>query len=153
LFNQIKKGDNKKMEWKPKIIVFCCNWCSYGGADTAGTARMQYPPNVRVIRVMCSGRINPLFIFKAFDEGADGVMVAGCHFGDCHYDRGNYACDQRMRALKTVLTTLGIEEGRFYLDWISASEGEKFANTMTMVSEKVKELGPFSWRKNQAEIG
>ncbi|MGZ7043902.1 MAG: hydrogenase iron-sulfur subunit [Methanobacterium sp.] len=143
------------MSWEPKIMVFCCNWCSYGGADTAGTARMQYPPNVRIIRVMCSGRINPLFILKAFDEGADGVIVAGCHFGDCHYDRGNFACDKRITALKTVMDTLGIEEDRFHLDWISASEGEKFANTMKMMTEQVKELGPFSWRKNKvkAEIG
>jgi F420-non-reducing hydrogenase iron-sulfur subunit len=102
---------------------------------------------------MCSGRINPLFIMKAFDEGADGVIVAGCHFGDCHYDRGNFACDRRITALKTVMDTLGIDERRFQLDWISASEGEKFANTMKMMTDQVRELGPFSWRQNKAEIG
>ncbi|MGL4669306.1 MAG: hydrogenase iron-sulfur subunit [Methanobacteriaceae archaeon] len=137
------------MEWDPNIIVFCCNWCSYGGADTAGTGRMQYSHNVRVIRVMCSGRINPLLVLKAFDDGADGVMVAGCHFGDCHYDSGNFACNRRMTVLKTVLGTLGIEEGRFFLDWISASEGEKFANAMKKITEEVKKLGPFSWNKDK----
>ena len=114
---------------------------------------MQYPPNVRIIRVMCSGRINPLFLLKAFDEEKDGVMVAGCHFGDCHYDRGNYACDRRITALKTVMDTLGIEEGRFNLDWISASEGEKFAKAMKSISDQVKKLGRFSWRQNKAEVG
>lgn len=134
------------IDWDPKIIVFCCNWCSYGGADTAGTARMQYPTNFRLIRVMCSGRINPLLVLKTFDDGADGVMVAGCHFGDFHYDRGNFACDMRMTALKTVLETVGVEKGRFFLDWISASEGEKFSNAMKEINEEVKKLGPFSWK-------
>lgn len=134
------------MDWNPKIIVFCCNWCSYGGADTAGTARMQYPTNVRLIRVMCSGRINPLLVLKAFDDGADGVMVAGCHFGDCHYDSGNFSCNRRITVLETVLETLGVEKGRFFLDWISASEGEKFANAMKEITEEVKKLGPFSWK-------
>ena len=111
-----------------KIVMFCCNWCSYGGADTAGTARMQYPPNIRVIRVMCSGRIDPQFVLKAFQEGADGVFVAGCHMGDCHYDAGNYKLDRRMRLI--------------HHDWISASEGEKFSSSVKMMVNRIKELGP-----------
>ena len=125
-----------------KIVMFCCNWCSYGGADTAGTARMQYPPNIRVIRVMCSGRIDPQFVLKAFREGADCVIVAGCHMGDCHYDAGNYKLDRRMRIIYNLIEELGIERERLYHDWISASEGEKFANTVRMMVAKIKDLGP-----------
>ena len=125
-----------------KIVMFCCNWCSYGGADTAGTARMQYPPNIRVIRVMCSGRIDPQFVLKAFREGADGVIVAGCHMGDSHYDAGNYKLDRRMRIIYNLIEELGIERERLYHDWISASEGEKFANTVRMMVAKIKDLGP-----------
>ena len=125
-----------------KIVMFFCNWCSYGGADTAGTARMQYPPNIRVIRVMCSGRIDPQFVLKAFREGADGVIVAGCHMGDCHYDAGNYKLDRRMRIIYNLIEELGIERERLYHDWISASEGEKFANTVRMIVAKIKDLGP-----------
>ena len=125
-----------------KIVMFCCNWCPYGGADTAGTARMQYPPNIRVIRVMCSGRIDPQFVLKAFREGADGVIVAGCHMGDCHYDAGNYKLDRRMRIIYNLIEELGIERERLYHDWISASEGEKFANTVRMMVAKIKDLGP-----------
>nr|WP_295619846.1 hydrogenase iron-sulfur subunit [uncultured Methanobrevibacter sp.] len=107
-----------------KIVGFCCNWCCYGGADTAGTARMQYPPNVRIIRVMCSGRINPSLIFKAFREGADGVFVGGCHIGDCHYDAGNYKWNRRALITKAIIKEFGIDEERFRFEWISASEGE-----------------------------
>ena len=99
-----------------KIVMFCCNWCSYGGADTAGTARMQYPPNIRVIRVMCSGRIDPQFILKAFRDGADGVFVAGCHMGDCHYDAGNYKLDRRMRLVYKLVEDMGIGKERVCLD-------------------------------------
>ncbi|BDH78903.1 MAG TPA: hydrogenase iron-sulfur subunit [Methanothermobacter sp.] len=125
-----------------KIVMFCCNWCSYGGADTAGTARMQYPPNVRVIRVMCSGRVEPQFILKAFREGADGVVVAGCHFGDCHYDAGNYKMARRMELVYRLVEELGIGKERLYHDYISASEGEKFAETVKMMVDRIKALGP-----------
>ncbi|MBE6493184.1 MAG: hydrogenase iron-sulfur subunit [Methanosphaera stadtmanae] len=125
-----------------KIVMFCCNWCSYGGADTAGTSRMQYPPNIRVIRVMCSGRIEPQFVLKALREGADGVFVAGCHFGDCHYDAGNYKLARRMNLIYRLLDELGLEEQRVQHDWISASEGEKFANTVRRITKEIEELGP-----------
>ena len=125
-----------------KIVMFCCNWCSYGGADTAGTARMQYPPNIRVIRVMCSGRIDPQFVLKAFKEGADGVFVAGCHMGDCHYDAGNYKLDRRMRLIYKLVEDMGIGKERVHHDWISASEGEKFSEAVKMMVSRIKELGP-----------
>lgn len=125
-----------------KIIVFSCNWCCYGGADTAGTSRMQYPPNIRIIRVMCSGRIEPEFILKALREGADGVFIGGCHMGDCHYSTGNYKFDRRMRVVYRLLDDLGLERGRVQHDWISASEGEKFASTIRRVTAEIEELGP-----------
>ncbi|MDO5850920.1 MAG: hydrogenase iron-sulfur subunit [Methanobacteriaceae archaeon] len=114
----------------PKIVGFCCNWCCYGGADTAGTSRMQYPSGIRIIRVMCSGRITPSMIFKAFKEGADGVFVGGCHMGDCHYDAGNYKWNRRATFVKEILPEFGIDPERFIFEWISASEGEKFQRTM-----------------------
>ncbi|MBI5679824.1 MAG: hydrogenase iron-sulfur subunit [Methanobacterium sp.] len=135
-----------------KIVMFCCNWCSYGGADTAGTARMQYPPNIRVIRVMCSGRIEPQFVLKAFREGADGVIVAGCHHGDCHYDAGNYKLDRRMRLIYKLVDELGIGKERVYHDWISASEGEKFAETVKMMVDRVSNLGPSPLKAQLAEV-
>ncbi len=130
------------MSFEPKIVGFCCNWCSYGGADTAGTARMQYPPNVRIIRVMCSGRVNASMILKAFSEGADGVFVGGCHIGDCHYDSGNYKWKRRARFIEDILPEFGIDKERFRWEWISASEGEKFQKTMQEFYETVKYLGP-----------
>ncbi len=129
-------------DYEPKILGFLCNWCSYGGADLAGTSRLQYPPNMRVIRVMCTGRIDPTFIVKAFAEGADGVMVSGCHPGDCHYVTGNYKAEKRINFLSSILDDLGIEHDRLLLTWISASEGEKFAKTVREFTEKIKELGP-----------
>ena len=131
-------------QWEPRILTFCCNWCSYAGADGAGVARMQYPPNARVIRVMCTGRINPLFIVKGFLAGADMVMVLGCHFGDCHYLKGNYTCDMRMTYLKAYLHAIGINPDRLYWDQISASEGIKFTETMHKVVSKAKTLGPIA---------
>jgi F420-non-reducing hydrogenase iron-sulfur subunit len=131
-----------EQQWEPRILTFCCNWCSYAGADGAGVARMQYPPNARVIRVMCTGRINPLFIVKGFLSGADMVMVLGCHFGDCHYLKGNYTCDMRMSYLKVFLQAIGINPERLYWDQISASEGIKFTETMHKVVAKAKALGP-----------
>jgi F420-non-reducing hydrogenase iron-sulfur subunit len=134
-----------------KIVMFCCNWCSYGGADTAGTARMQYPPNVRIIRVMCSGRINPSMIFKAFKEGADGVFVGGCHIGDCHYDAGNYKWNRRALMTKDIIEEFGIDKERFRFEWISASEGEKFASTIRRVTAEIQELGPSPLKAQLAE--
>ncbi|AEF96737.1 methyl-viologen-reducing hydrogenase delta subunit [Methanotorris igneus Kol 5] len=129
-------------EWEPKIIGFCCNWCTYGGADTAGVGRMQYPPSIRIIRVMCSGRIEPSLVLKAFREGADGVFVGGCHLGDCHYDSGNYKWQRRVMMLYDLLEELGIERERLRHEWISASEGEKFQQTMIEFYNTIKSLGP-----------
>jgi len=130
------------MSWEPRIIGFLCNWCSYRGADLAGTARMKCAPNVRTIRVMCSGRVEPTFILKAFQLGADGVLVLGCHPGDCHYIEGNYKTLRRMPLLKKMLTQMGIEDERLRLDWVSASEGDKFVSIVNEMTEKVRSLGP-----------
>ena len=132
------------MSWEPKIVGFLCNWCSYRGADLAGTARIKYAPNVRIIRVMCSARIEPTFILKAFESGADGVLVLGCHPGDCHYQEGNYKTMRRLPLLKKMLAQMGIEDDRVKLDWVSASEGEKFASVVNDITEKVRALGPLS---------
>jgi F420-non-reducing hydrogenase iron-sulfur subunit len=130
--------------FEPKIVAFCCNWCSYAGADLAGTSRIQYSPNVRVIRVMCSGRVNPLFVIKALSIGADGVLVLGCHPGDCHYIEGNYKTMRRIPLLKKMLEQLGIDEERVRLEWVSASEGAKFAEVTNGFTESVRKLGPSS---------
>jgi len=132
------------MTWEPKIAGFLCNWCSYRGADLAGTARIKYSPNVRIIRVMCSARVGPNFILKAFQSGADGVLVLGCHPGDCHYQEGNYKTMRRIPLLKKMLAQMGIEEERLKLDWVSASEGDRFATIVNDISEKVRSLGPLS---------
>ncbi|MBW2058854.1 MAG: hydrogenase iron-sulfur subunit [Deltaproteobacteria bacterium] len=129
-------------DWEPRILAFLCNWCSYAGADLAGTSRIQYPPNIRVIRVPCSGRINPLFIIKALQSGADGVLVAGCHPGDCHYETGNYLARRRAAVLKSLLEFLGIEEERIHFSWVSAAEGAKFSQLVEEVTKRVKRLGP-----------
>jgi F420-non-reducing hydrogenase iron-sulfur subunit len=126
----------------PKIVVFACNWCSYAAMDLAGTSRMTYPPNMRVIRVMCSGRIDPQFILKAFKEGANGVLVAGCHPGDCHYMEGNYKALRRLTLLRRMLDQQGIEKERFRLEWISASEGDKFMKVANEMVEELKALKP-----------
>ncbi|MBU0709343.1 MAG: hydrogenase iron-sulfur subunit [Candidatus Omnitrophica bacterium] len=128
--------------FEPKIIGFLCNWCSYEGADAAGKAQKPYPGNLRVIRVMCSGRIDPQFIIEAFQDGADGVMVLGCHPGDCHYKEGNYKTLRRYTLLKKILAQFGIEEDRLRLDWVSASEGDKLVKVVTEMVEKVRSLGP-----------
>lgn len=130
-------------EFEPKIVAFLCNWCSYAGADLAGTSRIQYAPNVRVIRVMCSGRVDPTFVIKALRAGADGVLIGGCHFGDCHYIEGNYKAARRVALLKKMLGQLGIEEERVWLEWISAAEGSRFAQVVNNMTAKIKELGPF----------
>ncbi len=128
--------------WEPKILAFLCNWCSYAGADLAGTSRIQYPPNIRVIRVPCSGRVNPIHIVAALRQGADGVLVSGCHPGDCHYLAGNMFARRRFALLQRYLTYLGIEPGRVQFAWVSASEGGRFAEVVTEVTEKVRALGP-----------
>ena len=129
-------------EWQPKIVMFCCNWCSYGGADSAGMGRFQQPPTVRVIRVMCSGRMDPIFILNAFLEGADGVIFSGCHSGDCHYVNGNYKATVKYKFLKAMVNELGLEDERLVLDWISASEGERYAEVVTKFTEQIKKVGP-----------
>jgi len=128
--------------FEPKIIGFCCNWCSYAGADLAGVSRFQYPTNLRVVRVMCSGRVDPSFIFSSFLAGFDGVMVLGCHLGDCHYLTGNYHAQKKMQMVETLLRLAGVDRKRFILDWVSAAEGERFARIVTHFANQVKELGP-----------
>ena len=129
-------------EWRPKILAFLCNWCSYAGADLAGISRLQYPPNVRVIRVPCSGRVDPYLILKALQNGVDGVLVSGCHPGDCHYISGNYVARRRFAALNSLLDFVGIEKNRVQFTWISAAEAERFATVMKEVTEEIKALGP-----------
>ncbi|HDR73750.1 MAG TPA: hydrogenase iron-sulfur subunit [Methanoculleus sp.] len=129
-------------EWNPKIIAIICNWCSYAGADLAGGARMQYPPDIRTVRVMCTGRIDPLFIMKAFQDGADGVLISGCHFGDCHYLEGNYKAAKRMFLVKNILKNIGFDDKRIRMTFVSASEGAKWAGVVEDVVKTVKELGP-----------
>jgi coenzyme F420-reducing hydrogenase delta subunit len=129
-------------EWNPKIQAIICNWCSYAGADLAGGARIQYPPDIRAVRVMCTGRIDMLFILKAFVDGADGVLVSGCHFGDCHYLEGNFKAAKRMFMIKNLLRNIGLDDKRFRMTFVSASEGAKWATVMEDVSSKIRELGP-----------
>jgi len=131
-----------KSEFKPKLVGFLCNWCSYAGADLAGVSRIQYPPTLRVVRVMCSGRIDPVFILEAFKSGADGVLVAGCHPGDCHYLSGNYKAERRVLLLQRVLDELGLETERLRLEWVSASEGDRFAMVIRDMTKELKKLGP-----------
>lgn len=129
-------------DFQPKILAFLCNWCSYAGADLAGISRIQYPPNVRVIRVPCSGRVDPFFILKGLQEGADGILISGCHPGDCHYLSGNYVARRRFALLKKLLDYIGIEEERVQFTWVSAAEGERFAGVIKGITEDVKKLGP-----------
>jgi F420-non-reducing hydrogenase iron-sulfur subunit len=137
--------------FEPKIIGFLCNWCSYAGADLAGVSRIQYPPNIRIIRVMCSGRIDPAFVLEAFKDGADGVLIAGCHLpSDCHYMSGNFKALRRINLLKRVLKDFGIEPERLRLEWVSASEGDKFATVVKSMVEDVKKLGPSPLKAQEA---
>lgn len=128
--------------FEPRIVAFCCNWCSYAGADLAGVSRFQYPPNARVIRVMCSGRVEPYFVLRALEQGADGVLITGCHIGDCHYISGNEEAQKRMEMTMELLDKLGLGRDRMRLEWVSASEGQKFAKTMTEFTEQIRKLGP-----------
>jgi len=130
--------------FEPRIVAFFCNWCTYTAADLAGISRLKYAANVRVIRVMCSGRVDPQFVLDAFAEGADGVLIGGCHPGDCHYQEGNYKALRRVHLLKRVLHDLGIEEARFRLEWISASEGDKVRTVVNEMVRQVRELGPLN---------
>lgn len=129
-------------EWEPKIAAIVCNWCTYAGADLAGISRIQYPPNVRIIRVPCTGRINPFYNVKALHEGADGVLVSGCHPGDCHYITGNYYARRKFLVFEKLLDYLGLEKGRLHFSWVSAAEGEKFSDVVKAVVDAVKPLGP-----------
>ncbi|MBA7627370.1 hypothetical protein ES703_34832 [subsurface metagenome] len=131
-----------KAGFEPKIIGFLCNWCSYAGADLAGVSRIQYPPNIRVIRTMCSARVNPLFILKALTRGIDGVLVSGCHPGECHYMKGNYYTRRRVTAVKHLLRNIGLEPERVRLEWVSAAEGARFANMVDEFTKTIKGLGP-----------
>lgn len=134
---------SEKEEIEPKIMGFLCNWCAYAGADLAGVSRIQYPPNIRIVRVMCSGRVDPSFILEALKDGADGVLVAGCHLpSDCHYISGNFKALRRIKLLKKVLEQFGIEPERVRLEWGSASEGDKFATVVKDMVEQIKKLGP-----------
>ena len=130
------------MNQSPKIVAFLCNWCSYTGADLAGTSRMKYASNIRIIRIMCSGRVEPTFVLKAFKEGADGILICGCHPGDCHYHEGNYKCLRRFHLLQKYLVQMGIPVERLKLEWISASEGVEFAKLVNEFTETLKGLDP-----------
>lgn len=135
--------------FEPKIVGFLCNWCAYSGADLAGVSRIQSSPNIRIIRTMCSGRVDPSFILEAFRRGADGVLVAGCHFGDCHYLEGNFKTIRRIEFLKMLLNQFGINEKRVRLEWISASEAEKYAKVSFEFTDEIKKLGPLKLFRNE----
>ena len=137
--------------WQPKVVAFLCNWCSYAGADLAGVSRLQYPTNVRVIRVPCSGRVNPMYIVKALQQGVDGVLVSGCHPGDCHYISGNLLARRKSALLKGLLEYFGLEPGRVQFSWVSASEGSRFAELVAKVVEDVRKLGPAKKLAKQIE--
>jgi len=132
--------------FEPVIIGFCCNWCSYAGADLAGVSRQQYPPNLRIIRVMCSGMVHPNLIIDALTKGADGVLICGCHIGDCHYLEGNVKAENRKEAIELLLEDFGIEPERFRLEWVSASEGPRFAEIVREMTETVRALGPSMYK-------
>jgi F420-non-reducing hydrogenase iron-sulfur subunit len=139
---QLTRAPLSQGTFEPRIVAFFCNWCTYLAADLAGTSRMKYAPNVRVIRLMCSGRVDPQFVLDAFAQGADGVLIGGCHPGDCHYQEGNYKTLRRYHLLKRVLQQMGIEGDRFRLEWISAAEGDRVRSAINDMVEKVRALGP-----------
>jgi len=146
-----EKGAATPAEFEPRIIGFLCWWCAYTGADLAGTSRIKYCPNVSVIRVMCSGRVDPSFVLKALAGGADGVLIAGCHPGDCHYINGNLKTVARFPILRRVLRDFGVEDERVRLEWVSASEGDKFARIVDEMTADIKQLGPLNWPARMAE--
>ena len=131
-------------EFEPNIIGFLCNWCSYAGADLAGTSRIKYPTNIKIVRVMCSGRVDPVFVIEALKKGADGVLISGCHFGECHYKSGNYKANRRIKLLKKYLEEMGIDPKRIRFEFVSASEGQKFATVVEEFVKELKELGPLA---------
>ena len=137
------KKKKKSLEFNPNILCFCCNWCSYAGADLAGVSRFQYPATIRIVRVMCSGRVDPAFVLEAFKDGIDGVIVTGCHIGDCHYLKGNEFTKDRFERFQKVLKIMGLDK-RFRLDWISASEGKRFSEIITEFTNQIKDLGPLN---------
>jgi len=139
-------------DFQPRVVGFLCNWCSYAGADMTGTSRIIYPPNIRILRVPCSGRVDPLFIVKAFREGADGVLISGCHPGDCHYAEGNYHTRRRLAVMQSMLEFVGIEPGRVKLTWVSASEGKQFAQIVREFTDTVKKLGPSKYPEGNQQI-
>lgn len=136
-------------KFEPNIVAFLCNWCSYAGADLTGTTRTHYPPNVKVIRVMCTGRVNPLFVVQALRQGADGVLISGCHPGECHYLKGNYLARRRFLLMKNLLEFIGINPERIRMSWVSASEGKKFADVITEVTQEIKRIGPLKHFKRE----
>jgi len=138
-------------DFEPKIVGFCCNWCAYAGADLAGINRFQYPPNLRMIRLMCSGAVAPVYVLEAFQKGADGVFIGGCHPRDCHYLEGNYKTLRRILLLKKLLPQLGIEPERLKLEWVSAAEGQRFAQVVTDFISEIKKLGPSPLKANAQE--
>ncbi|HID26166.1 MAG TPA: hydrogenase iron-sulfur subunit [Thermoplasmata archaeon] len=131
-----------KKDFEPNIIGFLCNWCAYAGADLAGTSRIQYPPNLKTIRVMCSGRVNPMFVINALQQGADAVLIGGCHPGDCHYEKGNYLARRRVAVLRKLLEYVGVDPRRVRMTWVSAAEGHKFAKVVKEITEDVRKIGP-----------
>lgn len=139
---------NEEKAWEPKILVFACQYCTYAGADLAGLSRLQYPPTTRVLRVPCSGRVNPQFVIRAFQKGVDGVLVAGCHPGDCHFSTGNYFARRRFLLMKRLMDFVGIDSRRFHVRWISGSEGPKFQQVVTEITEEIRQMGPNQkWRE------
>ena len=146
---EVKTNDaeiKREAEYEPLIIGFCCNWCSYAAADLAGVSRLQYPPNIRIIRVMCSGMVHPNMVIDALTKGADGVLMCGCHPGDCHYLEGNLRAEKRAEAIKLMLEDFGLEDERYRLEWISASEGKKFTQVVTEMTEQLRKLGPSPYK-------
>lgn len=143
---KFKEGKVEEKEFEPVIVAYCCNWCSYAGADLAGTSRFEYPTNLRIIRVMCTGRMDPTLVLEALRMGADGVLIAGCHPGDCHYQKGNFMMEKRFDYLKSAVKNIGIERERVRLEWISASEGGKWAALAREMTEDIKRLGPSPFR-------
>jgi len=145
------KGAKGGGAFEPRIVAFVCNWCTYTGADLAGTSRIQMAPNVRVVRLPCTGRIDPMFIIKAFERGADGVIVSGCHPGDCHYSAGNYHARRRFAVFREIMSFIGIDQNRITFSWVSASEGRKWGDVVDETVDRVRQLGPFASYKNLVE--
>jgi F420-non-reducing hydrogenase iron-sulfur subunit len=149
MVDDVSKEKASEGQFDPVIVAYCCNWCSYAGADLAGTSRYEYPTNVRIIRVMCTGRVDPTFVLEALRDGADGVIIAGCHPGDCHYQKGNFMMEKRFAYIKKAVENIGIEPERVKLEWISASEGGKFAALIRETTEQIRQLGPNPFRTFQ----